>query len=297
MRLVEIHSLLKKIIPSLKFTSTPIDQNNIKLSDFREAICSIKRLNDSGLFRSQTQQILSIENLILATSEEIIINNNVLNNFANIFNSLKNKIYVLNETLRELLPEQNVDSISIRLPDDINLRTAGQYLIDIEKILSQSLINEYIKGEVKLLSFDRGSEWIDIFLGSGLATSFFFGIVRFYYECKEREIQLRAKEDLVTDLHLQVEYREAIRNAILKKIEEENEKDFLDLLKTGGIPESDHEQRKRIELSTSMLGKMLEAGLQVHPSLNAPNELTNILPDPAKVLDLIKQLPTNETNL
>jgi hypothetical protein len=83
---------------------------------------------------------------------------------AKLANSLYAGAVSLLEMLRVALPQERSESITIKLPDNDNLREVGQTLLTIEKALAQVVVNPTIQGEVRVEWWEPGSLWIVIWL-------------------------------------------------------------------------------------------------------------------------------------
>lgn len=67
-----------------------------------------------------------------------------------------------------------------------------------------------------------------------------------------------------------------------------------ELLGANAIPPTAHEFGLRVENSLRMLGSLLDRGVEIHPSLTAPIEERKLFPDPKRLLEVIKSLPSGE---
>ena len=98
------------------------------------------------------------ESIKLPTREATELSNSLL--------ALVNRMNVVNSVVIEVLPEQNENSLSIRLPDTRRLAELSDIFSKLDKIFNQLLVHKKIKGGVALQNFDTGSEWIEILFNS-----------------------------------------------------------------------------------------------------------------------------------
>jgi len=209
-------------------------------------------------------------------------------------NDLRTRVRYVLDALNEFVKPLPVDCIRVKLPETSNLETAAKVELELDKLLNQLLANEYLAGKVALQGFTQGSLWVDICLGSVAAFHFLAGLIALYFDVKQRQTQQGVREELLQDLTLAVEVRKAVAKAMKDEIETYRQTRMRELLEQSSIPVADHEFVLRVENSLKTLGNLLERGLEIHPSLTAPIEERRLFPDPKRVLDAIRSLPSGE---
>ena len=295
MRFIEIKIRLREILPNLAIKTARLSGANIKISAFKKAKEAIIQLKELSIFTEIINDILSIEEISLAVHDEIVLPQNIANNFTSKFNQLKTHCAIFLKGLEELVPDQAEETINIKLPENGDLNSYAQLFEKIEKILSQLLINKYLNGEVKLIGFDTGTNWLMIFVGSNAAVMFLFQLMRFYFEFKERELSLKTKELLFEDLKLRHETRGEILSKIKEKLENEFEEGVDKIFSKYKIPADDIEYKQRVKYALNQFEGLLKQGIEIHPALISRPEEVQLPLDHKKMLEVIKSLPDQET--
>lgn len=294
MRLIKISLLFKNLLPKLNVTTETLSNGYIKISKFKDAVSAVTNISDIGIFKKTAETILKNEALSISLMDEIALPKKEADVFISNLDKLKTDVQYLIRISNEIYEEEDLNSVSFKLPENQSLKEVSKTFTDLDMILTQSLVNSYLNGQITIGHFDRGSLWLNIILGSNAALLFLSGLVKLYFDSKERELAIKAKEHAIKDLDLQVGFREEIRTAILAKIDKEDEDSFNKLLDENNIPKDDNEYIERIKHSKDLLFKLLDKGLQVHPAITNNNQNENILPDSAKMIELIKMLPENK---
>lgn len=296
MRLRQVQATLREAIGKLQVRYEEIG-GNVRLTGWKEAHSGVEQIKAAGILKNIVGAVLAVDVVTQSVQDPIVVSVDIGRAFNNALTELRQRATTLLKALDETLPEESEESVSFKLPDSSSLQEVSKDLDRLETILSQIVVNDYLKGEVRLLNFDRGSNWIEVYLGSIVAVKFLGGLVRIYFEIRQRQIQLRTLEAAADDLVSDVDLRKKLRENTIKRLEEEYEtKMETHIQNTSEIPTNDHEYKARVKVSMHMLGEMLNRGLEIHPALTAPVEVKNNFPNPLKLLETIKQLPQGGTD-
>ena len=168
MRLRDIVNVIDENIDALQhqLLSIPSDPNQLRLDNVFNIRKSVERISGTGVFDLEIIQIKEFETLLLSNTDSIILPKREATELSNSLLALVNRMNVFNSVVIEVLPEQNENSLSIRLPDTRSLAELSDIFSKLDKIFNQLLVHKKIKGGVALQNFDTGSEWIEILFNS-----------------------------------------------------------------------------------------------------------------------------------
>ena len=104
---------------------------------------------------------------LYATAQNTLTTNNRKGSeIAKLANSLYTGAVTLLAMLRVAIPEEQPESVAIKLPDTNNLREIGEILVTIDRTLTQVIVDPRIQGEVRVETWEPGTLWILIWLKS-----------------------------------------------------------------------------------------------------------------------------------
>lgn len=177
-------------------------------------------------------------------------------------------------------------SIIVKLPTSQDFKTVVSDQDPILKALEAVLLHPTINGQLVLKSWETGSFWLHLYLGSALAVGVVGSIAWSACVIRNKWLQgellvkhleaLGVKNELTT--HAAEKAKEAVDAAL--------DAEALAIYERIAKGEPDHEQVARIKRSITMLAKLVGRGAEIHPSLMAPEEAKNLFPD-FKVLETI----------
>lgn len=279
MRLSVIQSILEKInfdALELEHGNYGVSQSRIsKLSAIRDNILLIDQIPS---LRSRTKPLL--DSVIFSTHEDSLIVTDEVRD--QIITSLF-YVSVASRTLRGVVQEQNNQSldasICIRLPDPSDFSQLLSSLEQFNKVLQQTVLHEDIGGTVKISTWEAGSFWIELVLGTQTAVSVVASIawaaaviLKKRHEAGIIEQQVRSleikNESLVDIKKAQKEALDLLLAAEAKNIQDE----FYNHSK-------DNETLGRLQWAIHTFADLINQGAEIHPSLNAPESVQNLFPD------------------
>lgn len=295
MRMVEVRALLRELVGEIDVLSVAHSGGDgAVVSGIRRLQATIELLSHYGLFEKETESIQDYREFMLATDLSAAGRKPRADSFVQEVSSLAFKAARLLAVLEEVIPLQGEETISFRLPDDLDLSRAAEMMVKLDKILSQAVVNKYVDGCVQLKSFDRGSCWMDLFLGSKMAVWLIENIVRIYFNAKNRQKDLNAKLIFLDDVKAQVEMREQARKLIIDTVRRERDADLKSVLGELKVPENErNEYAGRVRNSLKDLGELLDQGLQVHPSLDPGVGQASLLPKSGVLEHILKRVEPN----
>lgn len=207
---------------------------------------------------------------------------------------LINGLIFLSKSLDKVLSVDEVsrdNSVYIKLPNTHNLDELSKDIEIFNKILSLTILDPKIDGEVTLESVEPGSVWLKIYVRSTLAVSL-IGSLAWSSAVVYKKIQEgKLIEEIVNQRKLEnAQKQNAIDASKLLTdimIEAEAEHLYHTYYENGEI---DNEQIERIKLSIKMLSEEIYKGAEINPALTAPEEVSNLFPD-------MKTLPSIQSKI
>jgi len=200
--------------------------------------------------------------------------------------------------LNELNGNEKPYTIYIKLPDTNDLVSAAQTLVEINKIISQVINHPSIGGHLTLTSWQNGSLWIELAVGSSLAVHTIGKLVNSAALAYREILKNRYLEEQVNAVAVRAASMEDLRVALQKNLQLLIDAEARQLYNgyIAGNKEdagNENDQIERIKYSIKTLSELLDKGAEIHPSLLAPQEEQKLFPDMKalpKLLSDIKQL-------
>lgn len=284
--LKQIKLQLQDILKRLEWTvrniaATPGKEAKIEiagLSRLRKVVTDISTLNlfdsianslkDSVIFTTanDTMQIqIGEANTILANLDLL---KTLSSNFLNV--------------LFKTVSEEQADSINIKLPPVNDFDELSKVSREIHLGLSQVIFNDEINGQTKIVSVENGSIWLNVLVGTTAVTviaSLVWASAVIYKKILEGKLLaeqvrgLKVKNDSLEDI-LAAQKKET-EMMIQAEAEHINSEHFAE-----GSPEN----IERIKNSITTFADLIGRGAEIHPALVAPENVSNLFPDPTKLI-------------
>lgn len=186
------------------------------------------------------------------------------------------------DVLINTVPEEDINSINIKLPPVNDFDELSKVSREIHLGLTQVIFNEEINGQTKIVSVENGSIWLNVFVGATAVTviaSLVWASAVIYKKILEGKLLaeqvrgLKVKNDSLEDiLSAQKAETELMITAEAEHITSEHFKE--------NIPEN----IERIKNSIIIFADLIEKGAEIHPALVAPENVNNLFPDPTKLI-------------
>ena len=288
MRLRDIQQVLTGTIDALQIRTNSISGSKDKeIHGSKQALEAIEALKQTEIFTRETTALLSESAIVNNVRDTIVVPPPIYNNFFNTLASLHERAAVFLGVLNEFIDEQDPHSIGVKLPPRLDLKQTADTILDLDKLLQQSLVNPDTSGTITLQGFDRGSEWLEIGLGSITALTFFSQMVQFYFCVKEKGIEIEGKGEVARTMGLGNDLLKEINKSLTQSFDTYREQELNKLLG------KNNEQNERIKLGVNLLGTLMDKGLQILPSLSAPEE-TKLSFSPPKQIEQMKQISSQQ---
>jgi len=294
MRLRDINNIISSEIGKLAVKSQAIQKTqNTKLLNIDYVNNALKRIKQTGVFKNLFVKVYSYDFLSDAIYGEIIVETNAFNAFTQNLNQLRSALTTFNNAIDDYLPDEHNFDVSIKLPNVTDLKDLKDNISQIDMLLEQLLVNEYIKGKASFLRLDAGTEWIDLVLDSVKSYTWLWSfVVGLVYLRREK----RKNEDAIEDIRKKRQLNDLFKKLSDRAVEayDKDANEYYDNLKSAQVEKMfkdahlktvDNEFRKRVKVSFDRGLKLLEQGVQFFPSSKAPDEIKNKIPDFTKPLN------------
>lgn len=281
MRLRKIKKTLENNIEHLSYKREYLSggQPGYLYTDLNNLKSSIEKVKNLGLYESLISEIET--SIIYTTSkDEIILTDGKEDS------RLKKELeivpcgcHALLMILKELYHEREDDStIYIQMPKIKDLEDLSKKSKILHTAISQSILNPNIKGSIKVKSYDMGSLWIIITVGSVVAVKLIAGIVWAAAVIRKKKKEFKQFEQHVKGLELKSESLEELKQAQKKQLELSLNAE-ADNLVSQFYKWKEAETTERIKYSIKLISDLMDKGVEIHPALTAPKEVGNLFPD------------------
>ena len=275
MRLQQLRQLLLQNIAKLNI---PNEYNNgwyrlRNLNDFRDAIDQLDKLN---LFYKQTSAIKESE-IYRRFDDSLSVHHEdwskVRSTIATLYSVIEKFIEALNVHLKE---DENI--IAIKLPQVNDFDDLITVSNELKKAITLPITNEEIGGTVKIEGVDNGSIWLYVFLGTPMAVTLIASLAWAATVVYKKLQEGLAFNEHVKNLKLQNEQarvlvdaqREQVNMLITQQAQSIEGRHFK---------KQDAERIQMLKLSINTMAELIDKGFEIHPSLTAPESVTNLFPD------------------
>ena len=181
--------------------------------------------------------------------------------------------------LKELYQEEDDEStIYIRMPKIKDLEDLSKKSKLLHAAISQSILDPSIKGNIKVKSYDIGSLWITVTVGSAQAVKLIGGIVWAAAVIRKKKRQFKTFEQHVKCLDIKSDSMEDLKDAQKKQLDLSLKAEANNLV-AQFYKGNDAEKTERIKYSIKQISDLMDKGVEIHPALNAPKEVEDLFPD------------------
>lgn len=288
MRLQEIKHVLQQNIGYLNELSANRSGDNYYLENVLEFQTAIQELEKLNLFPNQIS-IIKNSAIFRRFEDSFAVHHSAWSEIASQIVNLKNTVASLLHALDNTSELDNENVISIKLPHIHNFNDLEKIANDLNKAISIPIAEEEIGGSVKIQGVDSGSIWFYIILGTPAAVSLIAGLAWAATVVFKKWQEGLAFREYVKNLKLQNEHSQALVAAQREQVNllvTEQAK----IVQEKNFKKKDSEQLERIKLSINTMSELIGKGFEIHPSLVAPENVSNLFPDFKSV-----HLPSFET--
>lgn len=294
MKLSSIQQTIKLASPLLdSFSVADVTLNGVKYQQVRN-LQNVRRalilLKSTGAF---DQNINPLEDTIFYS-----INQDTTNiappeysKIRKLLNELMIVVNGVNNVLNHLLPEIPSNTVYIKLPDIENLEEFRRTIDAFNKILTLTILDPKIGGEISFAGVEPGSNWYKVFVRTTTAVSLLGSLMWSAAVVYKKYQEGKILEQYAREKRLQNDHKENLVNAHKLitdiTIEAEAQNLYNTYYQEGQF---DNEQLERLKVSLKTLSDEIAKGAEINPALTAPEEVTNLFPD-------MKNLPMIESKM
>ena len=112
-------------------------------------------------------------------------------------------------------------------------------------------------------------------------------MVQFYFRVKEKGVEIEEKREEVRTIRLKNDTMEEVNKALTEELKSYRRQELNKLLG------KNNEQNERIKLSLDLLKTLMDKGLQVQPSLSAPEEV-KLSFSPPEQIEQMRQISSQQ---
>lgn len=291
MRLREVQYVLRKQLPRLVFRYEHIgNSSNYRVVAFRGMLDAVQQIRETGMFVAACDATLSIDVLVRHVEDGFVVTGDTINGVNSPLQQIQSGGQMLLETLDANLDEQPEASVAVRLPDAADLDTVADVIKEVRAALQQLILNDYIKGDVRLIAFDRGSNWLELFLGSVLAVRIVGMAVRLIMETRLKEVEVATRWEALRTMKIGNDALKSVQEALAIEVDDFKRESIDAIAHAAGIPATDHETRERIKFATSAIGDLVSRGAAFLPSTESSDEVRETFPELAQLASVMKNL-------
>lgn len=292
---LQLQNIQTRLIWTIK--QLPNANNTLyEISNLKELRVIISDLESMRLFESVTKILL--DSAIFTTSNDTIkvqANENSLISIQ--LNLLKSLIENFYEVLKSTVPEESIDSINIKLPPVNDFDELSKVSREIHVGLTQVIFNEEVNGQTRIISVENGSIWLNVLVGTTAVTviaSLVWSAAVIFKKIQEGKLLeeqvrgLKVKNESLEDI---LKAQKAETNLMIQAEAEHLNSEHFKV----NAPENIQKIKNSITIFAELIGK----GAEIHPALVAPENVSNLFPDPTKLIGLeskIKRLTDPSAN-
>ena len=281
MRLRDIRALVENNYEKL-FLKGQVTGNNTGfyyLQGHVEAIDAILNLQPLKFLQDEINKLEGMPDIFSSRINRITVTSSDYQSFIRIIEDIKLKCRGILDAMDEALPEQDENSISIKLPQVNDLTELSKYARDLEIIFNQVLTHESINSKVIVQNFDSGSYWIELAINGSIAIHFVGSLAWVAAVISKKIYEINITKEQVKTIELTNTAREEILKGLEKQITTLCEGEAKNLLHQNNIENYDPEFLGRVQLSIKLLANLIFKGAEVHHAISAPEEVRNLFPD------------------
>ena len=281
MRLRRIKQTLENNIVHLNYKREYLSGNQpgYLYTDITNLKIAIEKVKNLGLYVSLISEIEA--SIIFSTSQDEIVltDSQEDTRLKKGLEVVRSGCYALLMILKELYDEKEDEStIYVRMPKIKDLEDLSKKSKVLHNAISQSILDPSIKGTIKVKSYDIGSLWIIISVGSILAVKLIGGIVWAAAVIRKKKMEFKTFEQHIKHLEIKSESMEDLKYAQKKQLEVSLEAE-ADNLVAQFYKGGNAEKTERVKYSIKLISDLMDKGVEIHPALNASNEVGNMYPD------------------
>jgi hypothetical protein len=295
MRLRQLKTILEEVTDLISINSTERSTNprTYILQHSENLKVALNLLDDTNLFKDHIT-VLKSQSFYSNSSDSPIIPDPEWRLIKTNFGMLDDVVLAMIQAIEIAMPQASADVVSIKIPNPENFNDLVKIADSLNKVFGQTILNEDIGGNFKILNFDTGSFWIDVLFTGGaqvlhVVAAISWGGAVVYKKLQEGRLLSQQVRALKISSDAEEEISKKNKEALNTLSQHEAEFIYNSFYKG-----KDPEQISRIKLALNELAELYSQGAEIYPSLSAPQEFIEEFPDMKvieKVKSKIKKLP------
>jgi len=287
MRLRDIQIILTENAGKIILTPKDIsnDPQNKKFTNLQSFNRALRNIKATGLFPALVNEIENFESLTLVQTDDVVIPKNKAQKITQLTSKLGNQLNVFKSAITDVLPDQQENSLSLKLPKIQTLQELSEISDSLNKIFDQLLVNDEIQGSASLQNFDTGSEWLEIVFDPYKAVGLVTAMVYSYIWLKRELIKNDELVEVARNRRISNDLYQSLADELKKQTNTQFEAMIKENAQKAGIDSNNHEYFERYKFCVTEIGKLIDRGLQFFPSSKSPNEIKSTLPDFTKSIN------------
>ncbi|MGB2924894.1 MAG: hypothetical protein WBB82_06320 [Limnothrix sp.] len=291
-RLVIIHKVLELVWPLLELEISKDSYPNSTISGVLDCQKGLKKLHEFDLFTDIIENLESDFGFFKFGGDDAILKRDDATKIVNTVYNIRKSMFLWEDNLLSLAPEEQVNSVALKLPKNIQFDVLSEFFKDLNKVLNQLLVNETIQGKIEFRGFESGSSWVNVGLGTGTALMLLCNVVNLIYNSKERQQKIEAQSLLLDEMRMTLDAKDKILSVWREEMDKSHQQELQKIREESQFPETDYEMPRRLDYAIQGLEKWINLGLEIHPSLAETKEIQMSFPDTKNFFESIKVLNT-----
>lgn len=297
MNIRDTSQIVKKVYPKMVLKiEYSYGQDKGMVTGISETKEAIRILNQNEIFPEQVNTLWS-SFFVRQTGDETEIDADERRMLETHYGYLEIAIEALYKTVSNVFLEEFENSVRIKLPPTNDFSELSKVSNELNKSISLPIAHKNVDGKTTIKSVENGSIWLVIALASPIAVGLVGTIVWASAVIHKKRQEGRMFEEHVKSLELANAEKEAFLNAQKKQLELLIQTE-ASTISDEYYKESNPEDLERLKHSIVTVSELINKGLEIHPSLNTPEKVSNLFPD-FKNLNLIEsvtKLLSNDNN-
>jgi hypothetical protein len=266
------------------------------ITDLLELRSRIEHLNGIPGFDGELNS-LSQSIIFRTTNNQIGIPAEEWQNILNVLNPFVTKLRGLKQYLGAFLARQDTNSVFVKAPPLTQFSDVIIFEGQLKTALSQIIYHPKVQARLELKSWESGSPlWLELALGTQAAVNI-VGAAAWAGAVVYKKIQEgRLHQEYVRGLKLRNDSLEAILEAEKRMLNDIINAEAENIALSNYDGDNSQETIERVKLTIKEFAEMIEKGAEIHPALQAPEEVKNLFPNFKNLLateSKIKQLAEN----
>ena len=181
--------------------------------------------------------------------------------------------------LKSILSHQKEESVFVKLPETHDLSFTAAFLVRLEKALSQLLLQSEGNGRIELQGWESGSLWMEVYLGTAQAVAIVGSGLWAAAVISKKNQEAKLHAEYARGLRLRNDGLENLLEAQKVLLSEFVDAEVINLAAAHYNGTDNVETLGRVKFAIKEFSEMIEQGAEIHPALQAPEEVKNLFPN------------------